>query len=62
MHANTSLPGGLVCIQHPLMQKIQCVTNCMYVAIWPSMIAMLKTSITDVQMNTTSSYHNDELK
>ena len=43
-------------------KKIQCVTNCMYVAIWPSMIAMLKTSITDVKMITTSSYHNDELK
>ena len=43
-------------------KKKQCVTNCMYVAIWPSMIAMLETSITDVQMNTTSSYQNDELK
>ena len=37
-------------------------TACIYVAIWPSMIALLETSITDVQMNTTSSYQNDEFK
>ena len=57
MHTNTSLPDGLVCIQHTLIPKknVQCVTNYIYVTIWPNMIAMLETSITDVQMNTSSS-------